>query len=73
MVKKKSYRTVTRHWKVAVAILVALALGFVGGMMYTHSSTTTTYTQTSPGNPLYKVCNCPNIPVGQNPADYCKC
>jgi len=54
-----------------IVLIVVFALGFAGGLFYsaiTSSQTGLSPSTTSPG----PICNCPNIPVGENPA-LCKC
>jgi hypothetical protein len=55
-----------------VLLIMAVILGFACGLAYAHQTS-------QPAKPSLNVtiptpvCNCPNIPAGQNPADTCKC
>jgi hypothetical protein len=53
-------------------IIIALMLGFIGGVTYSNH-VNQPVTPASGGAPSTTICNCPNMPAGENPADTCKC
>jgi heme/copper-type cytochrome/quinol oxidase subunit 1 len=56
-----------------IIILVAIIFGFVGGLLFSYIRTNYASNSTTTLTPSTQICNCPNIPVGANPTEYCKC
>jgi len=59
----------------AIIIIVVLAIGIIGGMLYSHYLNKSTATSSGglPPSSTGPICNCPNIPVGGSIQQYCKC
>lgn len=55
-----------------VIIILAIAIGFLGGEFYSNHVAKSSSSSLNVVSPT-TVCNCPNIPVGSNPEKICKC
>ncbi len=65
--------TLKINLKAVFLILIAVMIGFIGGLLYSNYHDNDSTTSPTNLNQLTHICNCPNIPVGSNPAQYCKC
>ena len=65
--------TLKINLQTVVIILIALVIGFYGGLLYANHHDNDSTNSPTNLNQLTHICNCPNIPVGTNPAQYCKC